>query len=78
MIHAVADGKVWGRKCGLWTFYFVCDLKPPVLFCLLFMSVSMSVSDLIRPAGRIGGTSAQVPDLLLYYYYLMSYSVVAV
>lgn len=40
MIHAVADGKVLGRKCGLWTFYFVCDLKPPVLFCLLSMSVS--------------------------------------
>lgn len=42
MIHAVADGKVfWDENvdCGL--FFLVCDLKPPVLFCPLSMSVSI-------------------------------------
>lgn len=34
-------GKFFGTKMWIVDFLFVCDLKPPVLFCLLSMSVSI-------------------------------------
>lgn len=41
MIHAVADEKVFWDENVDFGLFFLCDLKPPVLFCLLSMSVSL-------------------------------------
>lgn len=67
-------GKFLGRKMWIVDFFFVCDLKPPVLFCLLSLCLCLSlrryVSDLICPGGPY--RRVLLHKYLIYYYIIIT------